>query len=543
MEPTREPRRRPPWAKRLLRLAVTAGFLVVLAVGVLWGCQRRLLYPGVWMDPGLALSLPENAERWEHAIDGGVVQAILLTGRGATPEHPGPAIVFTHGNGEFIDQWAHAFRRFTDAGYTVLLPEYRGYGDSAGKPSQSAILDDLIMFRQRLVEHESVDPQRLIYVGRSLGSGFAAQLADRQPPAALILSSSFTSAADAGHDLTGLPRWLVRDRLDVRSVLAQYPGPVLVLHGQDDDLIGVHHAQANADATPHAQLVVYPDTGHENMPEGFGRWEDIFTFLNTNNLGTPYGHKESVAEDDDLAFATYRKEAERGVPEAMFNLAVAYHLGKGVQRDDAEAVAWHLKAAAQGHAMAMVTLGHHFGQGLGVSEDDAASVEWYRKAAELDVPEAKFNLGVAYHTGEGVVRDDAQAVAWYRQAAATGHATAMLNLGTHYEQGIGVPEDDAIAVAWYHQAADLGEVKAMYNLGVCYGFGRGVAANPSTAAMWYREAAERGHVNAMFNLGACYAEGRGVTQSDDEAAKWFGLAAQRGDAEAQTILREHYGGN
>ncbi len=230
------------------------------------------------------MPLPEGAERWEHPVPGGAVEAILLPSATATAHQPGPAIVFMHGNGEFIDQWASDFRRFTEAGFTVLLPEYRGYGPSAGKPSQPAILDDLVAFRRRLIELDTVDADRLVYLGRSLGGGFAAQLAERHPPAALILSSTFTSAADAAHDLTGLPRWLIRDRLEVRRVLEQYPGPVLILHGEEDDLLGVHHARANADAAANSTLKIYPRTGHENMPQGFGQSSDILSFLDERGL-------------------------------------------------------------------------------------------------------------------------------------------------------------------------------------------------------------------------------------------------------------------
>lgn len=266
------------------RLIFLVGIALTLSVGLLWGCQRQAMYPGAWMNAGPVLPLPDGAERWTLPVRGGVVEAIVLHGATASPKRPGPAVIFMHGNGEFIDQWPHDFRRLTDAGFTVLLPEYRGYAPSAGKPSQPRIIEDLIAFRQRLIALDTVDENRLVYLGRSLGGGFAAQLADREPPAAIILSSTFTSAADAANDLTGLPRWLVRDSLEVRRVLADYPGPVLILHGENDDLLGVHHAQANAKAAPNAQLKIYARTGHENMPEGFGRWTDIRGFLDEYGL-------------------------------------------------------------------------------------------------------------------------------------------------------------------------------------------------------------------------------------------------------------------
>ncbi|MEM6459367.1 MAG: alpha/beta fold hydrolase [Planctomycetota bacterium] len=277
-------RSKPSWVKRLTRLGVIAIGLPAGAAVLLWGCQRSAMYPGVWLDPVPAPPPPAGAERWTRDVPGGVVEAIFLPGEGATPDRPGPAVIFCHGNGEFIGGWAHEFGWLTRRGVSVLLPEYRGYAPSGGKPSQPAILEDLEHFRQRLVERPGVDADRLIYIGRSLGGGFVAQLADRHPPAALVLSSTFTSAADAARDLTRLPGALVRDRLEVRGVLHNFRGPVLILHGRDDRVIDVRHAEANAAAAADATLIVYDRAGHDTMPQGLGRRADLIDFLVAHDL-------------------------------------------------------------------------------------------------------------------------------------------------------------------------------------------------------------------------------------------------------------------
>ncbi|MEM9882510.1 MAG: alpha/beta fold hydrolase [Planctomycetota bacterium] len=269
------------WLARLG--AVVVGLPLGVAV-LLWGCQRSMMYPGVWLDRVPAPPPPAGAERWTRDVPGGAVEAIFLPGEGATADRPGPAVIFCHGNGEFIGGWAHEFGWLTRRGVSVLLPEYRGYAPSGGKPSQPAILDDLEHFRQRLVELPGVDAERLIYVGRSLGGGFVAQLADRHPPAALVLSSTFTSAADAAQDLTRLPGSLVRDRLEVEDVLRGFRGPVLILHGGDDRVIDVRHAEANAAAAADATLIVYYRAGHDTMPQGLGRRDAVLDFLVARGL-------------------------------------------------------------------------------------------------------------------------------------------------------------------------------------------------------------------------------------------------------------------
>jgi len=268
----------------LMRIAALVAALVVIAGLALWWFQRLLIYPGAMQVNNLTLPLPDGVEVWQRPLpEAGVVEALLVRPRGGAAETPGPAVVFLHGNGEMASQWPQEMAWYARRGFTVLIPEYRGFDRSAGKPSEAAILDDVSHFVERLAALPEVDPDRLIYHGRSLGTGFAAQLAVRRRPAGLILGSAFTSLPDVARDLMGLPRWMVRDKLRVAEVLRSYGGPVLLIHGEEDRVIPVAHARSNAAAaaesgTP-ATLVVYPNTGHNNMPRGHGRWEDIAAFL------------------------------------------------------------------------------------------------------------------------------------------------------------------------------------------------------------------------------------------------------------------------
>ena len=275
----------------MIRLVLLVGIVVVLAGAAVWTFQRLLIYPGAMQVSNLTLPLPEGVEVWERPLPGGgVVEALLIPARGVAGERgePGPAVVFLHGNGELARHWPQEMTWYARHGFTVLIPEYRGFDRSSGRPGETAILDDVQHFVGRLADLPTVDPDQIIYHGRSLGTGFAAQLAARRRPAALILGSAFTSLPDVARDLMGVPRWLVRDKLRVADVLKTYGGPVLLVHGEDDRVIPVAHARANAAAaaaagTP-ATLMIYPTTGHNNMPSGHGRWEDIQAFLASAGL-------------------------------------------------------------------------------------------------------------------------------------------------------------------------------------------------------------------------------------------------------------------
>ncbi|MEM7624524.1 MAG: alpha/beta hydrolase [Planctomycetota bacterium] len=265
-------------------------FLIVLLVGfvgvfgLLVFAQRLLVFPGAYFPFGVTSSLPEGAERWTREIDGGTVDAIVMPGRGAAPETPGPAVVFFHGNGETIDLWADEMGWYAERGYTVLLPEYRGYGRSAGKPSQAAIVEDAAAFHDRLAALPTVDAERIVFHGRSLGGGVAAQLAIQRKPRALILASTFTSVTDAALGPIPVPAFIIKDPFPVEPVLKEYDGPVLILHGKTDQAVNVSHARRNAEAAADATLVIYSEANHNDMPNGHGSWDDILPFLDRNGL-------------------------------------------------------------------------------------------------------------------------------------------------------------------------------------------------------------------------------------------------------------------
>ena len=269
-----------------MRWFVILAVIVSVVALALWVFQRKLIYPGAWMTIADSPPPAESVERWEITHPSGVTEAWFMPGGGVTPDSPGPAVVFLHGNGELIDQWTQEMSWYTDRGISVLLPEYRGYGRSAGKPSQRAITADLETAVERLREHDLVDADRFFVHGRSLGGGFAAQIVamNQHEPAAVILGSTFTSLPDAAQAMIPVPRFMVRDKLPVEAVMREYAGPVLIVHGAGDTVIPVAHARRNAEAAENATLVIYERTGHNNMPRGHGRWEDIEAFLMANSL-------------------------------------------------------------------------------------------------------------------------------------------------------------------------------------------------------------------------------------------------------------------
>lgn len=123
---------------------------------------------------------------------------------------------------------------------------------------------------------------------------------------------------------------------------------------------------------------------------------------------------------------TIKEQANSGIPQAQYTLAVCYSRGWGVPHDLVESVKWVRKSAEQGYPNAQHDLGIAYSNGVGgLQRDMAASVKWIRKAAEQGFPPAQFNLGQAYLIGIVVQQDVNIGMQWIRLAANQGFQPAI----------------------------------------------------------------------------------------------------------------------
>lgn len=159
---------------------------------------------------------------------------------------------FSHGNAGNISHRLDSLRIFHSLGLSVLMYDYRGYGQSSGSPSEPGLYLDAEAAWRWLVDEAGVAPDQIVLFGRSLGGTVAAQLATRKQPAALILESTFTSVPDIAAEIYWwLPvRRLARVQFDARSALAHGNQPTLIVHSPDDEIVPFSHGLALLEAAP-----------------------------------------------------------------------------------------------------------------------------------------------------------------------------------------------------------------------------------------------------------------------------------------------------
>ena len=182
-------------------------------------------------------------------------------------------LIHFHGNGEIVDDWQGDFVAIIQKmGFNVFLTELRGYGQSTGDPQLGKMLSDVVP----IVEVLHRPASELIFFGRSVGSIFALEAAAHFPEAAgLVIESGIADVKErlllrvSPHELgVSVAEFEseIEEKLNHEKKMAAYPGPVLVLHTQNDGLVDVSHGQRLYDwAGGKKALKIFPHGNHNDI--------------------------------------------------------------------------------------------------------------------------------------------------------------------------------------------------------------------------------------------------------------------------------------
>lgn len=215
-----------------------------LFVAVVYFMQSRMLYlPEV---PGRTLTLtPADVGMDYHDVYLDTSDGVRLHGW-FVGEQSSRVLLFFHGNAGNISHRLDSIRQIRSLGLSVFIIDYRGYGQSEGRPTEKGLYRDADAAWQFLTGDRSKSASEIVVFGRSLGASVASRLAGQHQPLALIVESSFTSVPDIAQELyPWLPvRWLSRLSHATRDYVREVHCPVLVIHSRDDEIIPFHHGEA-----------------------------------------------------------------------------------------------------------------------------------------------------------------------------------------------------------------------------------------------------------------------------------------------------------
>jgi uncharacterized protein len=176
-------------------------------------------------------------------------------------------LLLCHGNaGNIGDRILHA-ALLTTAGFDVLLFDYRGYGRSGGRPSEEGTYRDARAALGCLLGQPGVDPSRLLYLGESLGGAVALNLALERPPAGLVLLSTFTGVRELSRlHYPFVPAAIVPNAYPALRRIHELHAPLLVLHGDRDEIVPLSQGRALFEAAPGPKRMhVFRGLGHNDL--------------------------------------------------------------------------------------------------------------------------------------------------------------------------------------------------------------------------------------------------------------------------------------
>lgn len=226
-------------------------------------------------------------EVWLTATDGVRSHAWYVPASSPTAR----TVLFLHGNGGNISHRPQTIALYHQLGLNILILDYRGYGRSEGKPSETGTLLDASAAWRHLRDERSIDAAAILIHGRSLGGGVALALADQLTQndidfAALFVESTFTSIADVGAEkYPWLPvRLLSRIHYPNKQRIATIKVPVLIAHGPGDELIPFHHGKGLHAVAPTGSVFLQMQGGHNDgfIVTGQPYVESLAQFVNAH---------------------------------------------------------------------------------------------------------------------------------------------------------------------------------------------------------------------------------------------------------------------
>jgi TPR repeat protein len=276
-----------------------------------------------------------------------------------------------------------------------------------------------------------------------------------------------------------------------------------------------------------------------------------------------------VEETFPTDLATLIGDAMQGKPEAMFDLAVTFHMDSSPTSSSTLVEKWYRMSAEAGHRQAMLWLAMYLEE---QGDKGELARMWYQAAADAGEDEAKTAVArLEIQEDEGEECEDeyehdntnsTTEIAKLKRAAEAGDIRSMHRLANRLEHSQEDTRDMERAIQWRKLAAMGGEPNAMFRLASCLEFGRGVPANSEEAEKWYRAAAanfhseattwverlerhraesdlrmaRNGDIESLFRLGHRFLDGRGAAVDWKKASHCFLRAARSGHHGAMTEL-------
>lgn len=276
------------------------GPMLILFIGLLLITYLILAAVLYIMQPKLLYSPSEEVFSIPHEIGLDFEDVIFkssdgfdLSGWYIPAKKPKFTVLFCHGNGGNISHRLDSINIFHNLGLNCFVFDYRGYGNSRGKPSEEGTYTDAMAAYKWLIEQKKTAAENIIIFGRSLGGTIAAQLAGKAEARALVVESAFTSYVDIGKEYYPyMPiRWFARFDYRTTEFIKNVRCPVMLIYSRNDEIVPYKHGLELYEAANEPKEFIEIFGGHNDCFIASGEiytevWEKWLKLLIENRVQT-----------------------------------------------------------------------------------------------------------------------------------------------------------------------------------------------------------------------------------------------------------------
>ena len=215
----------------------------------LYFLQEKIIFLPSVLEQGYQYQFNHNFEELNlETDDGAILNAIHFK-----VEKPKGVILYFHGNAGDLSRWGTIAEFFADRQYNVLVMDYRTYGKSKGKLSETAFYSDAQLFYNYLKKH--YDEKDMTLYGRSLGTGIATYLASKNNPKQLVLETPYYSMIDVGESRFPIfpVEKLLKYKFPTYKFIKGVTCPITIFHGTNDAVVPYSSAEKLVEVAPKPQ--------------------------------------------------------------------------------------------------------------------------------------------------------------------------------------------------------------------------------------------------------------------------------------------------
>ena len=271
--------------KNVLFLILILITLYWLAVVVLYLKQTDLLF----------LKQPPNFDQYQRLESNPKVQVlrlktpddVTLQGWLSLPERAlkekVPVVIIFGGNADEASNYFSLDHFFLDHGRAIVAFNYRGYGLSEGMPSERRLIQDAQRIYDHIAQRPEIDEQNIMILGRSLGTGVAAQLAAQKQPKHLVLISPFDSMTNVVKEhfpwVLGID-WLLQHSFQSMAVVNNILSSTFIAYSQQDNTVSAHRTEALIEGFNEKPTVItLNEYDHNNIIAAPTLWKELQAFI------------------------------------------------------------------------------------------------------------------------------------------------------------------------------------------------------------------------------------------------------------------------